>query len=435
MKRIIYTTTLILAFLSAYSQADMVLSGPVLGYAEMKEALIWLQLKSPGKVQIAYWPEDQKENRKLSDPVSTSNNTGNTAKLYLRDLEPGTVYQYEVLVNGELESFPFDLNLDTEPLWDYRTEPPAFEIAMGSCLYINEAEYDRPGKPYGGDYQILEAIHDKGPDAMLWLGDNIYLREADFYSRSGYLHRYTHTRSLEELQALMASCNNYAIWDDHDFGPNDASGSWIHRDMALEMFKLFWPNPSFGYRDLPCTFSAFNYRDCDFVMMDNRYYRTEMSEKHPEQIFGKEQIDRMIDLLKQSRAPFKFVLTGGQIINSAQVYENHSNYEAERDYILRRIEEEGLRNVIFINGDRHHSEVSALTLPNGNKVYEITVSPLTSGAAHKVTETNLNRIEGSLIQQRNFAIMKVSGPRKSRALELQYYDSEGQLIYRWSLNQ
>lgn len=435
MKRFFLSIALTLSALGVVAQENMVLSGPVLGYAEMREAIIWVQLKESASVQAFYWPQEDKSQRRSTDMVGTSANTGNTAKLYFRMLEPGTIYEYEIFVNDEVQSFDFPLNFDTEPLWDYRTDPPTFTIAMGSCLYINEEAYDRPGKPYGGDYQILTEIQEQQPDAMLWLGDNIYLREADFFSRSGYIGRYTHTRNLEELQALMASCNNYAIWDDHDFGPNDGSGSWIHRDMALEMFKLFWPNPSFGYRDLPCTFSAFNYRDCDFVMMDNRYYRSEASDTHPEQIFGKEQIDRMIDLLKQSQAPFKFVLTGGQFLNTAKVFENHSNYEEERAYILKRLNDEGLQNVIFISGDRHHSEVNEVVLPNGNKVYEFTVSPLTSGAASSVTEENENRVEGSLIKQRNFAVMKISGERKERVLELVYYDSNGEELYSWSLNQ
>ncbi|MGB0979940.1 MAG: alkaline phosphatase D family protein, partial [Croceimicrobium sp.] len=406
---------------------------PVLGYAGMREALVWLQLTESATVQIEYWSVKAEDLISKTDPVSTSANTGNTAKLYLRNLEPGEIYDYRVLVNGDVQNFDFPLSFDTEPLWDYRTDPPSFKVAMGSCMYINEEAYDRPGKGYGGDYGIFKHIEEQEADAMLWLGDNIYLREADFFSRSGYLARYTHSRKLPEIQALMASCNNYAIWDDHDFGPNDASGSWLYRDRALEMFKLFWPNPSFGYRDLPCTFSGFNYRDCDFIMMDNRYYRSEQSDHHPEQIFGKTQIDRMIDLLKQSRAPFKFVLTGGQFLNTAKVYENHSNYEEERAYIIKRIEEEGLKNVIFISGDRHHSELSKLELSNGNTIYEFTVSPLTSGAASEVTEKNELRIEGSLITERNFALMTISGKRKERRLELQYFNSQGEEIYKWQL--
>ena len=61
-------------------------------------------------------------------------------------------------------------------------DPPAFSFVTGSCAFINEAKYDRPGKPYGGGYEIFESMAADDPDMMLWLGDNIYLREVDFQS-------------------------------------------------------------------------------------------------------------------------------------------------------------------------------------------------------------------------------------------------------------
>ena len=420
--------------LTSVSQDIKVINGPVLGYAEMREAIIWLQL-SDGASAYAVYDDLSTDNIEEfhSETVSTSPSVANTLKLRFTEVEPGRKYRYDIYVNDKKQDFDFPLEFETEPLWDYRTEPPAFSFATGSCIYVNESEYDRPGRPYGGEYGIFEAIEKMEPDALLWLGDNTYLREADYFSRTGYLKRYTHSRAVPELQALMAKANNYAIWDDHDFGPNDASGSWIHRDLALEVFKLFWPNPSFGYRDMPSTFSAFNYRDCDFIMMDNRFYRSEVNSKGEGQIFGKIQIDRMIDLLKQSRAPFKFVLSGGQLLNTAKVYENHSNYAAERAYIIKRIEEENIKNVVFLTGDRHHSEYSKLELSNGQTIYDFTISPLTSSANTNVNEQNDLQVEGSLIQERNFAIAKVSGLRKSRVLDFSFYDNKGNLLKSYSI--
>ena len=80
------------------------------------------------------------------------------------------------------------------------------------------------------------------PDMMLWLGDNIYLREVDFQSYEGFLHRYTHARETPEMKNLLKACPNYAIWDDHDFGPNDSDGSWVHADWSREAFQTFWSN-------------------------------------------------------------------------------------------------------------------------------------------------------------------------------------------------
>lgn len=436
MNRFYLSLTLIAASLSAISQDIKVLNGPVLGYAEMREAIIWLQVTASASTYAVYDDLSTAEEEEFrTEIVSCSPSTANTVKLKFTEVEPGRKYAYRIYVNDIEQEFDFPLTFETEPLWDYRTEPPAFSFAAGSCIYVNESEYDRPGRPYGGDYSIFSEIEKLSPDAILWLGDNTYLREADYFSRTGYLKRYTHSRSIPELQSLMAKSNNYAIWDDHDFGPNDASGSWINRDLALEVFKLFWPNPTFGYRDMPSTFSAFNYRDCDFIMMDNRFYRSEVNKQGEGQIFGKTQTDRMIDLLKQSKAPFKFVLSGGQLLNTAKVYENHSNYEAERAYIIKRIEDENIKNVVFLTGDRHHSEFSQLELSNGNTIYDFTISPLTSSANTNQIEKNDLRVEGSLIQVRNFAIANISGPRKARVLDFSFYTKKGELIKKYTIKE
>ena len=59
---------------------------------------------------------------------------------------------------------------------------------------------------------LIQSI--KNPDFMLWLGDNTYLRESDWNSRTGFIKRYPHTRALSELQPLLASTHHYATWDD-----------------------------------------------------------------------------------------------------------------------------------------------------------------------------------------------------------------------------
>lgn len=413
--------------------APAVQSGPMLGYAEMREAVVWIQLKEEGQVWAAYHAKTAPGDTFYTDSLLSQARDAFTAKLYLRrGMEPGKTYEYTIYVDGIKQNFPYPTELNTAPQWAYRTEPPSFTMALGSCTYINEEAYDRPGKAYGGGYSIFESIAAMKPDAMLWLGDNTYLRPADWWSRNGYLQRYTHTRSLPELQALLAACNHFAIWDDHDFGPNNTSGSWVHKDWALEAFKLFWPNPSYGYEDLPGTMTAFRYRDLDFILMDNRYHRTEEHQGAPEHIWGRKQTDRAIDLLLQSRAPYKFVVTGGQFLNSAQKYENHANYEEERSYFLQRIREEGIEGVVMISGDRHHSEVMEYRFPDGSLMHEFTVSPLTSSAAQP-EEENHYRVKGSLLEERNYAILDVQGKRQEREVSIIYYSTEGKELFRYKL--
>ena len=86
-------------------------------------------------------------------------------------------YGYEVLINGQVFDVGQPLSFHTEALWQYREDPPTTTIALGSCAFINEAPYDKPGVPYGSNYEIFDTIASKDPDVMLWLGNNIYLRD------------------------------------------------------------------------------------------------------------------------------------------------------------------------------------------------------------------------------------------------------------------
>ncbi|MCC5917939.1 MAG: alkaline phosphatase family protein [Cryomorphaceae bacterium] len=418
--------------LPAQINADKVINaGPILGYAEMREAVVWIQAKMPGNMYLVF---SHNGVRDTSNVVLVKKDKAFTAKLLATNLEAGTTYEYTIYFNDQPLKFSYPLRFTTQTDWAYKSDPPAFTMAAGSCAYINEPRSDRPGKPYGGDYHIYENILKQKPDAMLWLGDNVYLRPSDYTSRSGYLTRYTHDRALDQLQALYASCNHFAIWDDHDFGANDAPGSIIHRETALEVFELFWPNPPLGFRGNKGAVTAFQYNGIDFFLLDNRYYRTQHTEKGTNQILGEAQIEWLIEQLKFSKSPYKIVAVGGQVLNTAQVYETHAVYAEERDYLLRRISEENISGVVFLTGDRHHSEVSVLQLPSGKNVYDFTISPLTSGPNTNVNETNENRIPGSLIQQRNYALLSFSGTFRARKLTVTYYSSNNKVLYTFEVD-
>lgn len=421
----------------AYSQSSSpLLSGPMQGYIEMKESVIWLQTKDIAKIYAHYDDLNTPlEEAWQTNSVYTSPNDGNTAKLYFTNLEPGHTYRYKLFINDVQVERPFPFEFTTPQLWHKLDKMPDVRLALASCFYLNDDEYDPAGKEYGGAIEVLDHIVDKDPTAMLWLGDFVYLRPTDWWTRSGYISRYTKTRALPELQALLATCPHYAIWDDHEYGPNDANGSWIKKETALDVFKLFWTNHTYGYEDLPGIMTGFQQNDISVIMLDNRYNRSEQMNVGEEQILGRAQIDHLINLLKFTTSPFKLVAVGGQVLNSAKVYENHANYEAEREYLLRRIAEEKITGVIFLTGDRHHSEVMKYQDSDNAAVWEFTTSPLTAGVNTNVTETNDYQVKGSLIQERNFSLLEVTGELGERELKITYYSSKGKKLYQYRIHQ
>lgn len=404
------------------------------GYNALNEVGIWLQVdQTVNEVQINYWPAGKPELAKMVEPTYFNKIETGVVKFEISELTPGQKYAYNVIVNNNAVDFSDSLFFQTQSLWQYRTDPPTLRVALGSCAYINEPDYDRPGNQYGSNYGIFDAIAAKKPDAMLWLGDNIYLREYDYLTYKGYLHRYNHTRQTEELQNLLRSTHHYAIWDDHDFGPNDANGSWIHKDWALKSFQEYWMNPSYGIPGTPGITTAFPLADIHFYMLDNRYNRTSHEIKgNTPQILGKAQIDWLIENLKYSRAPFKMVAVGGQVLNPAKVYENHAQYTEEREYLLNRIAEEKISGVVFLTGDRHHTELRKVEI-DGVVIYDLTVSPLTSGVHEAKNESTLNIVEGTKVSEHNFGLLEFSGERLARRMKIYIFDRDGTEIWSKTL--
>lgn len=414
---------------------NLLASGPMLGYVEMREALLWAQTTRAAAVEFDYWDVEKPAEKYRTERVWTEKSSGFTAKCVADRVLPGHSYEYRLRINRREIALPYPTRFKTQTLWQWRTDPPEFTLATGSCAYINEADFDRPGKPYGSEYQIFTKIFEQKPDLMLWLGDNVYYREPDWATRTGMYHRYSHARSQPELQPLLASTAQYAIWDDHDYGPNDGDGTWIHKEMAWEVFKNFWGNPTFGLPGQKGCTTWFQYNDVDFFLLDNRYFRTpNFCESCPNRSsMGKEQMDWLLASLAASRAPFKIVAVGGQVLTTSDNDETLAHFfPADRDTMLRHIEREKIKGVVFLTGDRHYTELSETTNSNGDKVWDLTCSALTSGSYTnpEKREKNIYRVAGTVVDVHNFALLKFSGPRKERQLEIKVIDVEGK--ERWT---
>lgn len=268
---------------------------------------------------------------------------------------------------------------------------------------------------------------------MLWAGDNTYLREVDWDTRTGIMHRYTHTRKLPEMQALLGSTHNYAIWDDHEYGPNDSDRGYALKSTTLEAFKLFWANPNYIFDNQAIT-GTFTWADVQFFLVDDRWFRTPKDLRVGEkEMLGKMQKQWLLDALAASDASFKFVVVGGQVLNSLDDprLETFSYFVDERNAFLQAIRDNRIPGVIFLSGDRHHTELSKMERGGTYPLYDVTVSPLTAGPVgdRALNEKNLFRVPNTYYGKRNFATFEVSGARKERVLKITIWDVEGKEVW------
>ena len=402
------------------------------GFADQQGMLLWLQGSRAEALTV-----EVRAGEDLAAPAQTF-----AADLHAPDdfatvvpiagLEPGTAHHYTVrAADGAVRA---QGRFATQPLWQWRTDPPTVRIATGSCNYLNDFHFDRPGAPYGGGEEIFDTIAGLQPDLMLWLGDNIYLREPEYTSREGINRRYRFYRAHARMAKLLTAAPHVAIWDDHDFGPNDSDASYSGRGWTLEMFRRYWPIPYSTPGD--GLYGAITQGDVDLFLLDDRSYRDpdDWAEGADKVMYGKKQLDWLKRALVYSRAPFKLICGGSQFFNGVSRYETWARYPAEQKDLLDFLAARKVPGVIFLSGDRHFSEALRIERPSLYPVHEFTVSPFTAGLSKPDAAERANPllVPGSMLTERNFAMITVSGPRRDRRLALELFDTKGAKRYEWS---
>ena len=404
------------------------------GFVDHQGITLWLQGARADALEVEVRAgEDVAAPPAQTVAVDLSRATDFTEAVAIAGLEPGGKYSYSVRSRsgGVVARGSFR----TQALWQWRTEPPTVRIATGSCAYLNDFRFDRPGKPYGGGEEIFDSIAAASPDLMLWLGDNIYLRESEYTSREGINRRYRYYRSHPSLAKLWTAAPQVAIWDDHDFGPDNSDFSYSGSGWSREMFLRYWPTPYSPPAD--GVYGKLLQGDVDIFMLDGRTHR--MSDRWPEgpekTMYGARQMTWLKTALLYSRAPFKLIAGGSQFFNRVSRAESWANYPTEQQDFLRFLERQKIPGVVFLSGDRHFATHLRLQRPGLYPLNEITTSPLTSGRSSSLNDAERNNpdlVPGSLLDERNFALITVTGPREQRALSLEIRDTRGNKKWEWT---
>src|SRR5690606_24452022 len=110
-------------------------------------------------------------------------------------------------------------------------------------------------------------MNERNADAVIFLGDFPYTAKGELEELRT---QHAWIRKIPGFRDLTASRPVYAIWDDHDFGPNDADGKHPKAREAFRGFKEHWPSPFLGLPDVPGIFSNFRFGDIEIFRLDCR---------------------------------------------------------------------------------------------------------------------------------------------------------------------
>jgi alkaline phosphatase D len=357
-------------------------------------------------------------------------------------LDFNTTYNYTLFIDDIEVKTNFSTKFTTQDLWQYRKPAPDFSFLAGSCSYFNDPLYDRPGKPYGGDSSIFETMANTTAAFHVWMGDNWYTREVDYESPWGLQYRASHDRSFKVIQKFMAAMPQYAIWDDHDYGPNDEGKSYIFKKESRDVFKKYSVNPSYGEEEKGI-YTKISYSDVDLFLTDDRYFRSE--DEMPDSVngkasadktfFGAAQMEWLKNALSFSSSKFKIIVVGSQVMNPLSRFERLNNYTSEYNDLLNFIRSQKINGVLFFSGDRHHSEVIKVDQPNFYPLYDVTISSYTAGVSKPSTEEENSpyRVAGTLVNANNFGKISISGDKNNRKLQVDFLSTKGEKLGTWSV--
>ncbi|MEM9381045.1 MAG: alkaline phosphatase D family protein [Planctomycetota bacterium] len=308
-------------------------------------------------------------------------------------------------------------------------------IAFGSC-----ADQDRP-------QPALERVVELDPDLFVYLGDNVYGDTEDMDVLRG---KYETLAARPEFLALRAHCPTLAIWDDHDYGANDAGRHYPKKEESRSVFLDFWGVPM----DSPRRGHAGIYHDHLFesggrtlqvILLDTRTFRDDLvlagdEPLPPHKNDYRPNLDPTATILGAGQwawlrdrlavpADLRIVATSIQFGHSYNGWESWTNVPHERDRMIDLIAETGANGVLFISGDVHWGEISRQPVEGGYDLWDVTASGINQD--WDVVEPNARRV-GTAVAEHNFGMIEIDWSPEDPVVELLSIDVSGRVRNRVS---
>ncbi len=418
------------------------LSGPMVGHTTSSAASIWVETDRPAEVRVHYWVESGPTPVvRGSASVRTDEASPHVGVVRLEGLPARGLVHYELEVDGRL--------IRPETPQSFLMMPPdestaSFKVAFTSCMNPIRV----PIQPIWTQVALYR------PDILLLIGDNNYMpmqpgayeapEETVAFMMARY-HRFL--RDMPGLRSLLSSTPTYAIWDDHDFGPNNSDRTFRWRDLTLELFKKYWPNPAAGTEETPGVFHSFRVADVEFFMLDDRYHRDPNEAADRATMLGAGQLAWLKEGLKASTATFKVVVNGHTTtIDRHDRGEYWANFREEYEEFFDWMFSEGIEGVFFLSGDWHVGSLSRIEFSReGYPLVELISS---NAGVHSVEaddhqyrynrqNTGHNRrFDGPIINDildYNFGLLEFTGGAENRMVTLKLVDHRGEVRASYQL--
>lgn len=304
-------------------------------------------------------------------------------------------------------------------------------IAFGSSAHQDKAQ------------PLLEVAADLAPDAFIFLGGNIY---GDTRDMDTLRAKYDQLAGKPEFQGLREVTDVYAIWDDHDYGENDAGRHYPRKVESEQLFLDFWAEPEDSdRREHAGTYGVKYLQKGDLtvqlLLLDTRYFRDDLLRRteeasapykndyipnsDPDSTFLGEAQWRWLEERFRVPADVRIIASSNQFGHAYNGWESWTNVPHERQRMLELIERTGVNGVLFISGNVHWGEISKQEVAGGYPIYDVTSSGITE--TWETVEPNANRV-GQAIQQNNIGYLRITPSNSGLKLQLALMDQSAAIV-------
>ena len=260
-------------------------------------------------------------------------------------------------------------------------DPNIYSIGFGSCL---TQERSMP---------IFNSIKSENYDLFLMLGDNVY---GDSEREDLLELREAYNKQRENFDSLNLNFPFEAIWDDHDYGLNDAGKEYAYKEDAEQLFLDFWNIPEDDIRRTRPGLYFEWIENIDGIVvqilfLDTRYFRDALLPTDERGAPGKERYlphtDTSTTMLgnvqwnwleqkMSSQVDHRIIVSSIQFLAMGHGWEAWKTLPHERQRLIDLIDQSSTDTVLFISGDRHRGGLYQLSSDSGKNIFEITSSSL-----------------------------------------------------------
>ena len=310
------------------------------------------------------------------------------------------------------------------------TEQIISKICFGSCLKVSRPQ------------PVWKAINSLRPDLFIFLGDNIYADTDD------PLHLKKAWIKLGREPGFQKLCEQsivHAIWDDHDYGKNDAGKEFKIKRESQQIFLDFFKEPKDSARRKTPGIYGEKFlgppdKRIQLILLDTRFFRDPLSRspkrskgKGPYQptdnpkatILGNAQWKWLEKCLKK-RANLRIIASSIQFHSANHGWETWGNFPKERKKLLEMLADSGVRNVLFLSGDRHSAEFSKIEKILPKPVWDVTSSSLNLALSIREEENSLR--VGKQIFVENFGLLEINWNKSKPSVIANILDVYGNVL-------